>query len=61
MYDRQVMIKEFWTHQGSLQEDSAESMTKKISSVAEVISDKIVGNMIITKYFCQRTVKLQNV
>ena len=36
-------------------------MTKKISSVAEVISDKIVGNMIITKYFCQRTVKLQSV
>jgi len=36
-------------------------MTKKISSVAEVISDKIVGNMIIAKYFCQRTVKLQNV
>ena len=61
MYDRQVMIKEFWTHKGSLQEDSAESMTKKISSVAEVFSDKIVGNMIIAKYFCQRTVKLQNV
>ena len=36
-------------------------MTKKISSVAEAISDKTIGNMIIAKYVDQGTIKLQNV